>query len=231
MSSVARTSGGCFPNREVIGVFLSRATPGHVDLSRYPVIVNMITEAEKSAKVLENLKELLHRGAGRVINHAGCRLAHDARSGRGRCSTAFPASSFQDGTPDRRSKQWPPKASAAPDSCGPIIVRQVGTHTGRTVALHQQRRRCDRRARSRVKSSSRPSSWISRAPTAMTANTGSSSSETPWYSGTCTFQTIGMCTVRTARASWLPVPISWQRSARSSSGTSRFRTSGSASLP
>ncbi len=128
--------GRLLPNREVIRRLLVTSEPGHVDLSRYPVIVNMITEAEKSAKVLDNLKALLIGAPGRVINHPDAVLR----------TTRDQVAALLDGIPGLivpKTVRLPGDPTMAAESIrsaglvGPIIVRQVGTHTGRTVALHQ----------------------------------------------------------------------------------------------
>src|SRR4051794_9817076 len=62
--------GKLLPNREMIRrlLIMRDHTPHPAELSDYPVVVNMITEAEHSAKLLENLQNLLSGVPGRVIN-------------------------------------------------------------------------------------------------------------------------------------------------------------------
>ena len=128
--------GRLLPNREMIRRLLVTSEPGHIDLSRFPVIVNMITEAEKSAKVLANLKAILAGVPSRVINPPDAVLR----------STRDQVAALLDGIPGlivpktvRLSGDHEKTAGTIRRNglAAPIIVRQVGTHTGRTVELYQ----------------------------------------------------------------------------------------------
>ena len=60
--------GRLFPHRDMIDRMLVTPHQAHVDVSSYPVIVNMITEAEKNTKVLATARKLLAGVQSRVIN-------------------------------------------------------------------------------------------------------------------------------------------------------------------
>jgi hypothetical protein len=103
------------------------------DLSGYRVLLNMITEPEQNAKVLENLKKLLRGLPGRVINPPDAVLR----------STRDQVARLLSGIPGlivpkivRLNGSKPAIAAAAIDKAkltAPLILRQVGTHSGKIV--------------------------------------------------------------------------------------------------
>lgn len=101
------------------------------DLSAYRTIVNLITEPEQSAKVLENVRKVLRGVQGRVINppDAVFRSTRDrvARRLRGISGLIVPA-----------AIRLPASKAAArtlekAEIGLPIILRQTGTHGGKIV--------------------------------------------------------------------------------------------------
>lgn len=105
------------------------------DLSPYTHILNLITEPEENNRVLENSRKLLRGLRGKVINHP------DAV----RRSTRDQVAKRLAGTPGlltpraiRLRGAKPAHAQKLIEQAGmsfPIIVRRVGTHTGRIVGL------------------------------------------------------------------------------------------------
>jgi hypothetical protein len=130
--------GKLLTNRDLIHRLLITRNhrPQRTELSGYPVVVNMITEAETSARILGDLKNLLSGFAGRVINPPDAVLG----------STRDEVAQLLSGIPGlvvpkivRLSGGDAPLAARMIESAGivpPIIVRRAGTHTGRTVGLH-----------------------------------------------------------------------------------------------
>jgi hypothetical protein len=105
------------------------------DLSGYRTLVNLITEAEGNAKVLENLKKLLRGVPGRVINKPDAVL-RSTRDQVARLLTGIPGLIVPKAVRLRGAKaalaaKTLEKAGIAP----PIIVRETGTHTGKIVGL------------------------------------------------------------------------------------------------
>jgi glutathione synthase/RimK-type ligase-like ATP-grasp enzyme len=97
--------------------------------------LNLITEAEKNSKVLENLRKLLRGLPGKIINppEAVLRSTRDqvARRLAGISGLIVPRAI-------RLRKGKPGLAIQAIEQAGlslPIILRQVGTHTGKIVGL------------------------------------------------------------------------------------------------
>lgn len=123
-------------NRDAIRRLLIAPGEGHVDLNDYPVIVNMITEAENNAKVLLKFQELLSGVSSRVINRpeAVLRTTRDQVAALldGIPGLVVPKTVRLDGS-DRAAAAALRKAGIE----GPVIVREVGTHTGKTVVLHE----------------------------------------------------------------------------------------------
>lgn len=105
------------------------------DLSSYRVLVNLITEAERNAKVLENLRKLLRGVPGQVINKPDSVL-RSTRDQVARLLSGIPGLIVPKTVRLNGSK--PAVAASASDKAGlapPIILRQVGTHSGRIVGL------------------------------------------------------------------------------------------------
>ena len=106
------------------------------DLTGYRVLVNLITEAEQNAKVLENLRKLLRGVPGRVINRpeAVLRTTRDqvARLLTGIPGLIVPRTVRLHGSKTAVAARTLDKAGITP----PIILRQAGTHTGRIVGLY-----------------------------------------------------------------------------------------------
>ena len=105
------------------------------DLTGYKVLLNLITEPEGNAKVLETLRKLLRGVRGRVINRpkAVLRSTRDevARLLRGIPGLIVPQTMRLNGA-------RPAIAAAAVAKAGlptPFILRQVGTHSGKIVGL------------------------------------------------------------------------------------------------
>jgi glutathione synthase/RimK-type ligase-like ATP-grasp enzyme len=107
----------------------------HADLTDYRVLVNLITEAEGNAKVLENLRKLLRGVPGRVINRpeAVLRSTRDqvARSLSGIAGLIVPKAVRLDGAKPGIAAKTLEKAGIAP----PVILRRTGTHGGKIVGL------------------------------------------------------------------------------------------------
>ena len=105
------------------------------ELSTYTHILNLITEAEENGRVLENLRKLLKGLRGKVINHP------DAV----RRSTRDQVAKRLAGTPGLLAPRAVRLRGAKPAHAEklleqarlnyPIIVRRVGTHTGKIVGL------------------------------------------------------------------------------------------------
>lgn len=108
---------------------------GASDLSAYACIVNMMTDADLHRKSLDNVWRLLANYGGKVVNHPQAVL----QSGRDKIATTLA------GTPGLRVPRVarlpggkPAVAAKTIDRLGmayPLIVRQTGTHTGKTVGL------------------------------------------------------------------------------------------------
>ena len=105
------------------------------DLTGYRVLVNLITEPEGNAKVLENLKKLLRGVPGRVVNppEAVLRTTRDqvARLLSGVPGLIVPKAVRLNGRKPAVAASTIAKAGLAP----PIILRAVGTHSGKIVGL------------------------------------------------------------------------------------------------
>ena len=105
------------------------------DLTGYRVLVNLITEAEGNAKVLENLKKLLRGVPGRVINkpEAVLRSSRDqvARLLTGITGLVVPKAVRLDGGKRGIAAKTLERAGIAP----PVILRKTGTHGGKIVGL------------------------------------------------------------------------------------------------
>ncbi|MEP7131169.1 MAG: hypothetical protein ABI770_08580 [Sphingomicrobium sp.] len=130
--------GKLLTNRDLIHRLLITRNhrPQPTELSGYPVIVNMITEAETSARILGDLKALLRGFAGRAINPPDAVLSSTrdqmARLLSGIPGLVVPKIVRLSGGDALLALRMIESAEIVPL----IIVRQVGTHTGRTVGLH-----------------------------------------------------------------------------------------------
>jgi hypothetical protein len=105
------------------------------DLTGYRVLVNLITEPEQNAKVLDNLKKLLRGVPGRVVNPPGAvlRTTRDqvARLLSGIPGLIVPNTVRLQGGKAAVAARTIEKAGIVPR----IILRQAGTHTGEIVGL------------------------------------------------------------------------------------------------
>ena len=105
------------------------------DLTGYRVLVNLITEAEHNDKVLENLKKLLRGVPGRVINKPEAVL-RTTRDQVARLLASVPGLIVPKTV--RLNGRKPAVAASAIGKAGltpPIILRAVGTHSGKIVGL------------------------------------------------------------------------------------------------
>ena len=105
------------------------------DLSGYRVLVNLITESERNDKVLENLRKVLRGVPGRVINkpEAVLRTTRDqvARTLSGIPGLIVPRTVRLNGSKPAIAAS----AIARAGLSAPIILRAVGTHSGKIVGL------------------------------------------------------------------------------------------------
>ena len=105
------------------------------DVTGYRTIVNLVTEAEQNAKVLENLRKLLRGVPGRVINKpdAVMKSTRDqvSRMLSGIPGLIVPKAVRLDGRKAGIAARTLEKAGIVP----PIILRETGTHTGKIVGL------------------------------------------------------------------------------------------------
>jgi len=103
------------------------------DLTGYKVLLNLITEPEANARSLENLKKLLRGVPGRVINRpeAVLRSTRDqvAQILSGIPGLIVPKAVRLNGSKPAVGRSAIEKAGLAP----PVILRQVGTHSGKIV--------------------------------------------------------------------------------------------------
>jgi glutathione synthase/RimK-type ligase-like ATP-grasp enzyme len=105
------------------------------DLSTYTHILNLITEPEENSRVLENLRKLLRGLRGKIINHPDSvrRSTRDQVAKRlaGTPGLLAPRAVRLRGTKPTHSQRLIEQTGLT----FPIIVRRVGTHTGRIVGL------------------------------------------------------------------------------------------------
>lgn len=105
------------------------------DLSGYKVLLNLITEPEGNARVLETLRKLLRGVPGRVINRpeAVLRSTRDqvAKTLSGIPGLIVPQTVRLNGSKPAIAAASARKAGIKP----PVILRQVGTHSGKIVGL------------------------------------------------------------------------------------------------
>ena len=104
------------------------------DLSRYHVVLNLITEPEHNDKVLENLKRLLRGFRGKVINRPEA-VTRSTRDQVAKRLADIPGLVVPKAT--RLKKADPAKVQDKLDRAGmtfPLIVREPGTHLGTTQA-------------------------------------------------------------------------------------------------
>jgi hypothetical protein len=109
--------------------------PRTLDLSSYPVIANMITEAERSGELLRNVQKMLNGYRGNLLNPpaAVLRTRRDevARALAGIEGLVVPTVVRLQGGDPTLSAQALEEAGIVP----PVIIRETGTHTGQTVRL------------------------------------------------------------------------------------------------
>ena len=120
--------------RDPLGYGRIQVTPGYFrqqfrhDLSRFDVLLNLVTDADQNPKVLANLVKLLRPWRGRAINRPEAVL----RSTREQVAAACAA------LPDvvaPRSVRIGPSGRAPADFPFPAILRLAGTHTGRVLGI------------------------------------------------------------------------------------------------
>lgn len=103
------------------------------DLTGYRTLVNLITEPEQNAKVLDNLRKLLRGVPGRVVNppEAVLRSTRDqvARRLNGIPGLTVPRATRLQGGKATVAARSIEKAGIEP----PIILRQAGTHGGKIL--------------------------------------------------------------------------------------------------
>ena len=103
------------------------------DLSGYKVLLNLITEPEQNTKTLETLRKLLRGVRGRVINRpeAVLRTTRDqvAKMLSGIRGLIVPKTVRLNGSKPAVAASALAKSDVQP----PIILRQVGTHSGKIV--------------------------------------------------------------------------------------------------
>ncbi|HKX91687.1 MAG TPA: hypothetical protein VJM15_04595 [Sphingomicrobium sp.] len=103
------------------------------DLSGYKVMLNLITEPEQNSKTLETLRKLLRGANGRVINRpeAVLRTTRDqvAKLLSGIPGLIVPKTVRLNGSKPAIAASVLAKAGVEP----PLILRQVGTHSGKIV--------------------------------------------------------------------------------------------------
>jgi len=105
------------------------------DLTSYRTLVNLITEPEQNAKVLENLKKVLRGVPGRVINKPDAVL-RSTRDQVARLLSGIPGLIVPQAVRLNGSK--PAVAAKALEKAGivaPAILRKTGTHAGKIVGL------------------------------------------------------------------------------------------------
>ena len=134
--------GKLLPNRDLIDRLLMTRDhqPQPAEVSGYPVIVNMITEAENSANILGNLEKLLRGVPARVINPPERSCARRATSGSaadGDRRSDCPESRSISRERTDRCRETLANVGIAP----PIIVRQAGTHAGKIIGLSRPSRK------------------------------------------------------------------------------------------
>ena len=105
------------------------------DLGGYSHILNLITEPEDNGRVLDNLRKLLRGSPARIVNHPDAirRSTRDqvARQLAGIDGLQVPRAIRLRGSKPACAVQLIQKAGLS----FPLILRQVGTHTGRIVGL------------------------------------------------------------------------------------------------
>ena len=105
------------------------------ELSTYSVILNLITEPEENSRVLENLRKLVRGLPGRVVNHPDA-VRRSTRDQVAKQLAGTPGLLVPRAIRLRGSK--PAYAAQQIERAGltfPLILRRVGTHTGKIVGL------------------------------------------------------------------------------------------------
>jgi hypothetical protein len=105
------------------------------DLSTYTHILNLITEAEENGRVLENMRKLLRGLRGKIVNHPDA-VRRSTRDQVAKRLAGIPGLLAPRAIRLRGAK--PAHAQKLIEQAGltfPIIVRRVGTHTGKIVGL------------------------------------------------------------------------------------------------
>ena len=105
------------------------------DLSSYTHILNLITEPEDNSRVLENSRKLLRGLSAKVINHPDA-VRRSTRDQVAKRLADIPGLSAPRAVRLRGAK--PVHSRKLIEQAGlsfPLIVRRVGTHTGRIVGL------------------------------------------------------------------------------------------------
>ena len=109
--------------------------PLRVDLAGYTHILNLITEPEDNGRVLDNLRKLVRGHPAKVVNRpeAVMRSTRDqvARQLAGIAGLHVPRAIRLRGSKPAHAARQIEKAGLA----FPVILRKVGTHTGRIVGL------------------------------------------------------------------------------------------------
>ena len=109
--------------------------PLRVDLAGYTHILNLITEPEDNSRVLDNLRKLVRGHPARVVNRpdAVVRSTRDqvAKQLAGIAGLQVPRAIRLRGSKPAYAAQLIEKAGLT----FPVILRQVGTHTGKIVGL------------------------------------------------------------------------------------------------
>jgi len=107
------------------------------DLSTYTHILNLITEAEENGRVLENMRKLLRGLRAKVVNHPDA-IRRSTRDQVPKRLAGVPELLAPRAIRLRGAK--PAHAQKLIEQAGltfPIIVRRVGTHTGKIVGLFE----------------------------------------------------------------------------------------------
>jgi hypothetical protein len=111
-----------------------------VDLAPYTHILNLITEAEDNGRVLENVRKLTRGSRARIVNHPDA-VRRSTRDQVSKRLSDVPGLLAPRAIRLRGAR--PANAEKLLEQAGlhfPVIVRRVGTHTGRIVGLFDNAR-------------------------------------------------------------------------------------------